>query len=287
VTEPEAKQPVTVRATTEYTQVPATRTLFGTPEPIAPGSTVYSIPLTWDSWNNESINAVSWDDAGQPISPFATFSGEENSLSDDGKSMSFTGSYSAGATGGKCAYLYPAGVFELSDFIHNKAIFTDAQVQTGNDNLDHLQTLNRMYSEKVDEGAPFALKPLGAILRFDLTFPDAITPNFIRLSSSNKYPFIAYVRIDYSGGSASLDTYENKSVQMVAISGVTAGTELTAYMMVAAVEGFTGLNSAQLTLTANTSGGNYTKALGTTKSDAYWKPGTCYNFTIGASDWDD
>jgi hypothetical protein len=283
--QPEAKQPVTVRATTEYTQEPATRTLFGTPELVEGSSTVYSIPLTWGDPKDESIDAVSWDDTGKPIYPFATFLGVENSLSDDGKSMSFTGEYSTTETNGKCAYFYPAGAFDIfGEIIENSVSFANLQEQTGNGNLDHLPAVNWMYSEPVDEGTPFVLKPVGAILRFDLTFPGTVTPNFVTLSSL-KESFIGDVAIDYSGGSASLDAYRGTDEQDLFISGVT-GTELTAYMMVGAVEGFTGLNSALLTLTVRTSDITYTKVLGTTKSDAYWKPGTCYNFTIGKGDWD-
>jgi hypothetical protein len=284
VTEPEAKQPVTVRATTEYTQVPATRTLFGTPKLVPESSTVYSIPLTWNTPDKESINAVSFDDRGTPGNPFALFEGVENSLSDDGKSMSFEGTYSATERGYKCAYLYPAGAFYPSTEVRHYDSFAKSQTQIGNDNLDHLPALNRMYSEKVDEGAPFVLKPLGAILRFNLTFDTEKSLEGIVLSS-DKESFIASVFIDYTESSASFYFNSSTSSQDLLINSAT-GTNLTAYMMVGAVEGFTGLNSAELTLTAYTSGGTYSKVLGTTKSDAYWKPGTCYNFTIGVDDWD-
>jgi hypothetical protein len=55
------------------------------------------------------------------------------------------------------------------------------------------------------------------------------------------------------------------------------------------VSGFTGLNSATLTLTATMTHadgttGTYTAELGTTKSDANWEPGTSYNF---AATWKD
>jgi hypothetical protein len=124
---------------------------------------------------------------------------------------------------------------------------------------------------------------MGAIVRFDLTFPTAVTGGTIKLSS-DKRSFIEQVDISYIGGTVSVDPIDYYE-QSIEISGINT-TQVTAYMMVAAVpaaSGFTGLNSATLTLEAEMTlaeGGTaiYTQSLGTTHATATWEPGKCYNF---------
>jgi hypothetical protein len=296
VLQPEQKADgTTVRATTEYT--PATRTLFGTPTSADEGLT-YTIPLTWnEDPTSESIDVAGLYAIGTPTE-FASspFTGVAGSRSNNDQSMEFTGTPPENE--GKVAYFYPSGAFQSNGiFIIEKNLFTTDQTQTGNDNLAHLSGVNWMYSDAVDEGEDFTLHPMGAIVRFDLTFPAAVTGGTIKLSSSNRYPFISTVAIDYSGGTTSVSPSSLRS-QSLKIEDISTD-KVIAYMMVAAVPEpeppatpiFGGLNSATLTLTATITttgdGGTvvYTKSLGTTHSTATWEPGKTYNIVVAADEW--
>jgi hypothetical protein len=287
VLQPEQKADgtTTVRATTEYTQVPATRTLFGTPTTTDAGKT-YSIPLTWnDDPTTESVDVVGFKADGMPTYSLSTFTGVERS--EDGKSMEFdiSSGYPEGNNVEKYVFLYPKGAFMTNgeDVTNsNSPVYLNAtQAQSGNDNRDHLPAVNWMYSDAVDEGEDFTLHPLGAIVRFDLTFPTAVKGGTITLSS-DKSSFICGIPIQYSDGKASATYFCFDNSQSLTISGIDT-KNVIGYMMVGATSDFDGLQDAALTLEAVMTNGDgtsntYTKELGTTKSDANWQPGKCYNF---------
>jgi uncharacterized protein (TIGR02145 family) len=144
-----------------------------------------------------------------------------------------------------------------------------------------------MYSDAEDAEEDFTLQSLGAILRFDLTFPKVVTDGTITLSSGSKNSFISTVSIEYIEGKPLVSTPSTGNAQSLTISGIN-DDHVIAYMMVGAASTFTGLQSAKLTLKAemtNEEGTSdtYTKIMGTTKSDANWVAGKCYNFDVAWS----
>jgi hypothetical protein len=293
VLQPEPR--TTVRATTEYT--PATRTIFGTPTSADEGLT-YTIPLTWnEDPTSEHIDVAGFDTDGKAISftNFVTyFLGVAGSLTNGDQSIKFTGTPPANE--GTVAYFYPYDAFvdNSSGKIENRIGLTYSQNQWGgNDNREHLSSFNWMYSDAVDEGEDFTLHQLGAIVRFDLTFPYAVKDGDIMLSS-NKNSFISSVEISYTSGTTPVITPTGSDSQGIEIDGISpAEKHVIVYMMVGAVpaaSGFTGLNSANLTLEATMGiegGGSalYTKML-TTHGTATWEPGKTYNIVVGENDWD-
>jgi uncharacterized protein (TIGR02145 family) len=189
---------------------------------------------------------------------------------------------------GTVAYLYPQGAFTVdseSSQIQSNNLLNATQAQPNNTVApNHLSAKNWMYSKAVAPGADFTLQPMGAILRFALTFPTAVKGGTITLSS-DKASFIQSVQIAYSGETASVSVTKTDYSQSLTIAKGEPNNSIVAYMMVAAVDGFIGLNSATLTLIAElsdpsgTSTNTYAAKLGTTKSDANWEAGKCYNFT--------
>jgi hypothetical protein len=288
--QPEKKQPVVVQAGIEYTEVPATRTLFGIPTS-EDGGKSYTIPFTWDYTDptSEEIDVLSWDNPyGNIMRPFTVFDGVAGSLTNENKSMRFTGTYPEG-TNGKCAYLYPSKAFYVgTDKIQNSLPLDATQAQTGNDNLTHLRAVNCMYSDQVDEGEAFTLKALGAILRFDLTFPSDVTGGTIQLSSSGN-SFITGDDISFSEEGTATATYTGRAKkQSLTIAGISTD-QVIGYMMVGTSSIHTGLQLQSLTLTATmtlSEGGTtvYTESLGNTTGTANWEPGKCYNFVV--TSWD-
>jgi uncharacterized protein (TIGR02145 family) len=279
----------TVRGTTAYT--PATRTVFG---PAALGEDGFTIPLTWNTVETtEHIDVVGLLTDGGLAGYSASFTGKADSRSTDGKSMEFTGTPPKDAD--KYAYVYPSGKYteDVTVEFHN---LTATQTQTDNDNLNHLPDYNWMYSEKVAEGEDFTLNQLGAILRFDLAFPTAVTGGTITLSSDKESCLdkvgISYTRekavtSDFSSGSK---TFTSQSLKIENIASAT--TSITAYMMVATASDFAGLKEATLTLKAEMTPDDkdepsviYTKVLGKTHDEANWEAGKTYNFAVEAKDF--
>jgi hypothetical protein len=292
--QPEKKQPVVVQASTEYTEAPATRTIFGTPTSGDDGKS-YSIPLTWNYLNptNEKVDVVSFNGDGDIMNGLTTFDGVAGSLTNENKSMRFTGTYPTG-TNDMCAYLYPTGYFQVGMNYETMKLailpqtdFTTTQIQTGNDNREHLTGVNWMYSDRVAEGAPFTLKPIGAILRFDLTFPSEVTGGTIMLASQTGSPFHTQLKVSFSGdGTASIVYVEDDmtNYQSLDISGITPATkEVVGYMMVPPT--LTSLQNINLALIATMKEGTFIKILGTTTSTAKFEPGKCYNFVV-PNNWD-
>jgi hypothetical protein len=294
--QPEAKQPVVVRATTEYTEVPATRTIFGEPTS-ADGGKSYSIPLTWNvDETTEHIDVMGFLTDGTAYDQdFTIFDGVADSRSpEDGKSMSFSGTYPY-TMNGKFAYFYPSAAFTSGTTysIRSVADLITTQTQVGNDNLDHLSKANLMYSEMCGEGEAFALKSATAILRFDLTLPEEGTGAMITLNST-KSSFVNRVHIGYTSGTASVREVGVTNSQVITITGIPTPTKhLIVYMMTGAItDGYAGLGGATLSMEVNvttaTSNALYqTKegAPGTTTSGARFLPGKCYNFVIGEDEW--
>jgi hypothetical protein len=279
----------TVRATTEYT--PATRTIFKDP---TSGEKGYTISLTWNTTEtSESIDVAGFDPYGNAISftnASTVFTGVAGSLTNNDQSMEFTGTPPANE--GKVAYFYPSGAFESNGgAIVEKKSFYLPQTQKGNDNLDHLPAVNWMYSDAVAPTANFTLQPLGAIVRFDLTFPTAVTGGRITFSSSKK-SFIGSVEITYPGGTISLQ--DGIIDMLIGIEDINTN-RVIAYMMVGAVPDASTMGSfvlnnatlgigADMTLADGVSEVAYTKSLGTTHSTATWEPGKTYNIVVTA--WD-
>jgi hypothetical protein len=289
--QPEEKQPIVVRATTEYTGVPATRTLFGDVAPTE-GSTVHSVSLVWnEDETSEKVDVMGFTTTGKPYGDrsFTLFTGVADSRSEEGKSMSFTADAYPGSDIGKYAYFYPSGTFSpQTDNINTPGLFSTALKQSGNNSLAHLPAVNWMYSELSAPEAAFTMKPITAILRFDLTFPTAVTNGTITLSS-DKTSFVSQIRITCDGTTVSTTkrtAYNSQSVEIADIPEPT--TNLTVYMMTGAPKGgYEDQGGATLTLTATmpTEAKTYTTTLGTTTSEARFLPGKCYNFVVGADKW--
>jgi hypothetical protein len=289
--QPAEKQPVVVRATTEYTEVPATRTLFGEPT-LDTGGKSYSIPLVWnEDETTEHLDVMGYTLTGAPYdNSFTTFTGVADSRSEDGKSMSFTADAYPGSDIGKYAYFYPSGTFSpQTTLIYNTTGFSKIVLkQSGNNSLAHLPAVNYMYSELAAPEAAFTMKPMTAILRFDLTFPTAVTNGTITLSS-DKSSFVSQIRIMCDGttiSTARRSSFTSPSVEIADIPEPT--TNLIVYMMTGAPEGGDAdQGGATLTLTATmpTEAKTYTTTLGTTKDDARFLPGKCYNFVVSEDKW--
>jgi hypothetical protein len=291
--QPEALKPVVVRATTEYTEVPATRTLFGEVAP-TDGSTAYSVSLKWndDSENPEKIDVMGFDTYGYPSGEdYTPFTGVAHSRSTNGKSMSFTADAYPESDSDRYAYFYPSGEFETREavLVTTKNDLSSGQKQSGNNSLAHLQAVNWMYSELSAPEEAFTLKPLTAIFRFDLTFPKAVTNGTIMLSSGTKNSFVSMLLISYDRVTASVDYYSKSNSLFVEIADITVPTtHLTVYAMTGGLpNGHFDQGGATLTLKAMMGQGTFTTTLGTTKDDARFLPGMCYNFVVGADKWDD
>jgi hypothetical protein len=291
--QPEEKQPVVVRATTEYTEVPATRTLFGTPT-LDTGGKSYSIPLTWnEDETSETIDVMGFTLTGAPYGDrsFTPFTGVADSRSEDGKSISFTANEYPETSIDKYAYFYPSGTFlPQTNNINTPGLFsTVVQKQSGNNSVAHLAAVNWMYSELAAPGEAFILKPMTAILRFDLTFPAAVTNGTLTLSSDTS-SFVSQIRIMCNATTVYTEkrtAYPSQYVEIADIPEPT--TNLIVYMMTGAPDGGynTGQGGVTLTLTAEmpTEAKTYTTTLGTTKDDARFLPGKCYNFVVSEDKW--
>jgi hypothetical protein len=298
--QPEEKQPIVVRATTEYTEVPATRTIFGDVAP-TDGSTLHSVSLEWnEDETSEKIDVAGFNSGGYLYNNVSTtFYGLPDTRSTDGKSMSFEVTSYPTTDEGKYAYLYPSGAFNVETYvIESKQALIETQTQSGYNSLTHLSASNLMYSEWRGAGEAFTLKPATAILRFDLTFPEAVTTGKLTLRSSRGSAFQTVVKIEYYTGTAVLSHATSTASQSITIAGIEDPTDkLTVYMMTGAgaipagMESDMGVGGVTLTLEAamkdaeSGSDVTYERTLGTTKSDARFLPGKCYNFTVASGDW--
>jgi hypothetical protein len=294
--------PITlVRATTDYTIVSAKRALFG--ETISEEEDkTYTVTLTWEAPGElERIEVVGFEPYRMPHAQFTTLTGITGTRSLDGKSLNFKGTYPVSESG-KYAYVYPKRVFGVwyGDQVQTleDVSFAANQVQgteydSRNDNPDHLHKVNWMYSDQVAAEDTVILKPLGAIVRFDLTFPKKVGGGTITLHSSG-HPFLSGVYFGYHDEAATAiphpDSYSGS--QSLELFTMPKTNRLIGYMMVGAIEDFDGLQNVSLTLTAEVEyypekGKTlYIKKLGTTKPDANWEAGKGYNFVVRDTEWE-
>jgi hypothetical protein len=300
--EPEKSRTTFVRTTTDYTIVSAKRALFG--EAISEEEDkTYTVTLTWKTPEEiESIEVVGFEPYRMPHAQFTTLTGITGTRSRDGKSLSFEGTYPVSESG-KYAYVYPEKVFgvwygdqvqTLEDVSLAANQVQGSEYDSRNDNPDHLHKVNWMYSDQVAAEDTVMLKPMGAIVRFDLTFPKKVGGGTITLRSSG-YPFLNGVYFGYHDEAATAiphpDSYSGS--QSLELFTIPKTNRLIGYMMVGAIEDFDGLQNVSLTLTAEVGGyysenGKtlYIKKLGTTKPDANWEAGKGYNFVVKDTEWE-
>jgi hypothetical protein len=293
--QPEQSSPAIVRATTEYTETPATRTFFGKPGTGEGGYKIISVPLTWNTdETTEYIDVAGFDDSGIKSGAFTAFQGVGGSRSENGKSMDFTGTY---PVADNYAYFYPKDKFtyDSEKGMMKSTGIADAQIQDGNADIDQFQeghayitAVNRMYTDLYSKGTAFALHPQGAILVLDITIPvTEPLPNsdvIITLKSS-KSSFINTVFVSYDAEGQAILTAgdDSKNEQTLTIQGLedTRNSFVTGYMIIGTAPDFTGLQSASLTYSIKVSGGKtYEGSLGNTTGSANWEAGTCYYIAV-------
>ncbi|MDR1004066.1 MAG: hypothetical protein LBL97_03550 [Prevotellaceae bacterium] len=173
------------------------------------------------------------------------------------KSMDFTGTIpaSTGALADKYSYYYPSGEFETWNISKVYNLSSNA-TQTGNGNTEHLAASDVMYTPQAVVGTvsrtnTFTFEHAAALLRFDLTLPEAATiTNVAIYASGNAAPFFRDVTLTFNSDATGTITPSGTTptgMFVLNISGAAESNTLKAYLMVPPVTDFA---NTSLTLVA-------------------------------------
>lgn len=170
--------------------------------------------------------------------------------------------------------------------IDYKVAFDSSQKQTGNNNTEHLgsydlQMASSLYTEGQDP--TFIFKRYGAVLKFDITFPDdAIGENvqYIKIySDRGEKIFVQKAYIPFDGSASSFDYTTDIRLSFSDVV-VPADKKITAYMMVGVSNETDRLQGKNINLTVCTNDGTADRTyISTIKNTKAFEVGKKYTVT--------
>lgn len=189
-------------------------------------------------WEADDKLAVFHYDNSIPSSTYATFNAVPNSLSKDGKTISFKGEtiLSTGIEKYVLCYPVPSSEYGHSVATNNNGVvitydlLTQTQDCTSGNETNHLKHYN-LHWQISDWSKSITLRQSLSILRFDLTLPEAKAINSITLKSEAAIFFKGFkLTIKNNGG---METGATETVQEITLNLENDGadTSVKAYMM--------------------------------------------------------
>jgi hypothetical protein len=229
------KVSLTVKAT-QGTRTPDTRLVY------TPSDDNKTIDVKWST--GETLGVVSYEGDNADDNEYLTSTNTEAA-----SSATFTGEVTA-SSNGKYNFYYPTSGNFLTKTANTVTMVVANQDDTssyaGSTDLSGLSYYNLMYTEKaVDPSAGITLKHAFALLRLKLTLPAEAGDVYVAGISTWKPVFATSATVTYdAAGNATLTYGGQTSTLTVGFfdggSGVSGGNTLTVYMLVPAVDDFTG-----------------------------------------------
>ena len=207
--------------------------------------------------NEQVIHAV-WAE-GDTIGIFP-FSGGQVEFPIISNSGNETAIFNGGGWGLKESYSYSAYFPFNVNYRNNKTIPLDytGQVQTGNNNTDHLSTHDYMASgsfQARDGKLNFNMKRLGCILKLEMAVPRTSRYTQLYLISDN-VEFVTKAELDISGEEPKVKAKETDKSILLDLKNISLneGEVLTAYLMISPID----LSSSNLSVRLRSSIGYHT-----------------------------